>query len=1252
MSQDRVRVLHFADLHLDDSTLPNSLDAMWKLADLAERQRPDLIVNAGDLAMKRGSLPPWVSLELRKFHEALAAIAPVVVVEGNHDMTHDERAGTVLGALSLSAGESRGLIRCCTKPETFVVRAANGVDVVVSALPYPSRRRLLASDPTLTASSLNGRMAELLADVARGLGAEAAELVGDNVMPALLVFHGTLADAKLGDDRLMTTEMDALLPVSELPEVFGAVMCGHIHRPQMIGGRAMYAGSPAPLGFSEERYDHGAVLWTWGELPADFPARSSWLANFIPIEPKRRLYTVDWRGSDWRARLADDPAGLEDLEPNTFVRVLLELGRNEDAAEATAAFEAKAAAAGWAEVKVVIERQADELGIQHGERRADQADAIGPLLELWAARAPEAAGQLEALRTLAEELERELPAEARAAAVPASYKLESLEVDNWKSYGRGSAPLTFANLGRLVCVEGENASGKSNLMEAEAFALWGRTIRGRQTLDELVRKGQSDAKITATFEAGGERWRVTRAIRIRSNGSAAAELVLERWAERPISASMAPAGEFSLAFTEGWEPASGGTAAETQAKLEALVGSLDLYLSTRYAAQSDIDRVLSLSPAELKETLQQALATDVFGHRERAGRSALAAAERRSDKAAAELEAAKVRPAIPETGLDRKVLGEATVAAERAVNDAADALAEAIRSEERARERLTNHAARAAGFRTAHQAVADCTKAVLDLEEQKRLAAQSVENGARASEALAEAEVVRESIARLEAATQAQRDDRAKAEALRNIATAAADALAGVRRSIERGADERRRAAEAAAQAEAREAQAERQAVKAAEDRLTDAERGLSAQLESLRRRAGLVEQAPLGDKCREARCPLLADAIAAEADARNFQYVRETTVAPLEAALREAQAAQVRGGDERTKRSFDRAEREESAKAEDSERLRVATETAAGAKDEADRVAYLISNQSPEERELAEARKRLATLDTPIARSTQARAAAAAERLAAIDSEITAAAGRKAAAEAALAALGPELDHGALSQALDNAIMATSTARANENKAREAQRAADAAYQRALSWFKDCEASEAAERQAEAAATAAARAVDLLRLYLLAVGKNGLPYMILERALPALESHANAFLGSDTGGADLRVEIEPFREVLSGERRTDVVIRYRNPFGVHSLAAASGFERAALGYALRAAMAQVQAEAHGLTVSHFVADEGWGAFDESNLLLGQRMLQRMAERFGRVVFISHVGAIREVAETTIRVEGDPVNGSRIEVRS
>src|SRR6185295_5706608 len=161
---------------------------MEQIATLAEREKPDLIVNAGDLAWKRGAIAPWVSLALRELHVRLGRVAPVIVVAGNHDLGAATDVGTVMGALAESASPN--------------IILAEGAQVLPSllgfpriiCLPYPSRARFLASHPECKSDEVHAAMSGELIATINDLS------WGD---PALLIFHGSIAGAKSDSEQVM-----------------------------------------------------------------------------------------------------------------------------------------------------------------------------------------------------------------------------------------------------------------------------------------------------------------------------------------------------------------------------------------------------------------------------------------------------------------------------------------------------------------------------------------------------------------------------------------------------------------------------------------------------------------------------------------------------------------------------------------------------------------------------------------------------------------------------------------------------------------------------------------------------------------------------------------------------------------------------------------------------------------------------------------------------------------------------------------
>lgn len=158
------------------------------------------------------------------------------------------------------------------------------------------------------------------------------------------------------------------------------------------------------------------------------------------------------------------------------------------------------------------------------------------------------------------------------------------------------------------------------------------------------------------------------------------------------------------------------------------------------------------------------------------------------------------------------------------------------------------------------------------------------------------------------------------------------------------------------------------------------------------------------------------------------------------------------------------------------------------------------------------------------------------------------------------------------------------------------------------------------------------------------AVGRDGIPFLVLERALPQLQDAMNALLD----GSPLSVVIDPIREIESGKVRDEVAITYRDENGEQVLEDASGYQANLLGVALRAAIAELEADRAGVRPEFFVIDEGFGAYDPDNIPHGREMIHKLADRFGKVVFITHVPEVMEAAEGELRIRPTP-EGSVIE---
>lgn len=99
-----------------------------------------------------------------------------------------------------------------------------------------------------------------------------------------------------------------------------------------------------------------------------------------------------------------------------------------------------------------------------------------------------------------------------------------LEMRNFLAY-RAPQPISFAGVD-LACLSGDNGVGKSSILDAITWALWGRARAKRD--DELIHLGQDDMQVQLDFKQDGARYRVIRR-RARSGRGSRGALDLLAW---------------------------------------------------------------------------------------------------------------------------------------------------------------------------------------------------------------------------------------------------------------------------------------------------------------------------------------------------------------------------------------------------------------------------------------------------------------------------------------------------------------------------------------------------------------------------------------------------------------------------------------------------------------------------------------------------------------------------------------------------
>ena len=176
----------------------------------------------------------------------------------------------------------------------------------------------------------------------------------------------------------------------------------------------------------------------------------------------------------------------------------------------------------------------------------------------------------------------------------------SLRVKNFLSYGTAADELDFGAF-HVACLSGGNGQGKSALLDAVTWAIWGeaRKTSGAQKPDEdLIRVGTRDMEVELVFDLEHTRYRVTRTYHRSASGK-----------------TSKPGLEFHLFDPESsdYRPLTAGSVRDTQALIHARVGiDYETFINSAFLLQGRSDEFTKKKPAERKEILGRILGLDRY----------------------------------------------------------------------------------------------------------------------------------------------------------------------------------------------------------------------------------------------------------------------------------------------------------------------------------------------------------------------------------------------------------------------------------------------------------------------------------------------------------------------------------------------------------------------------------------------------------------------------------------------------------------
>jgi exonuclease SbcC len=192
-------------------------------------------------------------------------------------------------------------------------------------------------------------------------------------------------------------------------------------------------------------------------------------------------------------------------------------------------------------------------------------------------------------------------------------------------------------------------------------------------------------------------------------------------------------------------------------------------------------------------------------------------------------------------------------------------------------------------------------------------------------------------------------------------------------------------------------------------------------------------------------------------------------------------------------------------------------------------------------------------------------------------------------------------------------------------------------------------------ERKKTLTAHREALSVQIARLKVLdrAFSKDGVPALLIEQALPEIEAQANNLLDRLSNGAmSVRFETQrQYKDKSRDDRRETLDIIISDGAGPREYEMFSGGEAFRVNFAIRLALSRVLAQRAGARLQTLVIDEGFGSQDAEGRQRLIEAINLVRTDFKKVLVITHMEELKDAFPARIEVE-KTAHGSRVEVIS
>ena len=162
------------------------------------------------------------------------------------------------------------------------------------------------------------------------------------------------------------------------------------------------------------------------------------------------------------------------------------------------------------------------------------------------------------------------------------------------------------------------------------------------------------------------------------------------------------------------------------------------------------------------------------------------------------------------------------------------------------------------------------------------------------------------------------------------------------------------------------------------------------------------------------------------------------------------------------------------------------------------------------------------------------------------------------------------------------------------------------------------------------------------------AFGKNGVPALLIEQALPMIELKANEILDRLSGGS-MSVRFITQREYKDKKRadlKETLDIQIQDRAGVRDYEMFSGGESFRINFAIRLALSHVLAQRAGARLQTLVIDEGFGSQDEIGRQRLTEAITLVQDDYKKILVITHIEQLKDIFSSQLVVEKTPAGST------